>query len=225
MKLTQNESQKFTIFFGFLGDAVNIFFSIFCVFFIPLSEFVLTTNDIKLVFLLLSNFISFSSFIVVFIIEIKRELWLIDHFDYSKRYNSLHLSTYRQKYPQIFERLSDLNCKYFIIYKGASYLFYLNFIFTFILLSFFYYDNYKTIIGLFSSFWFCNTKLSRGSKIAQESVENNAGFSYYNTLSLSFNRIDSKFKRHNSTSNPESVINSLNNSINGTFSDLEETHL
>jgi len=222
MKWSQNDNQKFTIFVGFLGDIINLLFSVFCVFFIPLLDFVITLENYKLVFLLLSNFIAFAAFILIFIIEIKRELWLIDHFDYSKRYNSVHLSSYRQKYPQIFERLSDLNWKYYVLYRVCRWVYYLNYLYTFLMLSIFYYKNYRTIISLFSSFWFCNLKLSRGIKIAEDSVENNTGYSYYNTLSLSFNRIDSKFKRHNSTSNPESAVNSLNNSMNGK---LEETHL
>jgi hypothetical protein len=62
-----------------------------------------------------------------------------------------------------------------------------------------------------------------GINLAKESLENTVGYSYHNTLSLSFNRIDAKFKRHNSTSNPES----LNASINAvkSLSEIEETHL
>ena len=56
--------------------------------------------------------------------------------------------------------------------------------------------------------------------VARDSVENVAGFSYYNTLNLSFNRIDPKFKRHYSTSNPVSLDASIN-SVFGT----EETRL
>ena len=225
MKLSQNTTQKWTIFFGFLGDILNLAFSVFCAFFIPLSNFSLTFEEYKIVFLLLSNFLAFSAFVLIFVIEIKREVWLTDHFDYSKRYSSLHLSSYRQKYPQIFDRLFELNWKYYFLYNLGRYIYYLNFLYTFVTLSYFYFDSYKTIINLFSGFWFCNSKLTRGLKIAEDSLENNAGFSYYNTLSLSFNRIDPKFKRHNSTSNPESNADSLNNSLNGGFLGLEETHL
>jgi hypothetical protein len=148
---------------------------------------------------------------------------LIDHFDYSKRYSSVHLTSYKQRYPQLFERLSELNWKYYIIYRACRIFYYVNFITTSFLLLFYYYGNYKTVTNLFTSFWFCNEKLSKGINLAKESLENTVGYSYHNTLSLSFNRIDTKFKRHNSTSNPES----LNASINAvkSLSEIEETHL
>ena len=101
---------------------------------------------------------------------------------------------------------------------------------SFVLL-FFYYSNYKSATTLFTSFWFCNSKLSKGILVAKESLDNGIGYSYYNTLNLAFNRIDTKFKRHNSTSNPESQTNSNADSLNasyrnGLFCDqLEETKL
>lgn len=224
MKATQNTSQKWNILFGFAGDCFNIFFSVFCALFQSNS---FSFEDITKNLLLLSNFVSFSGFFLVFIIELKREFWLVDHFDYSKRYSSVHLLSYKQNYPQIFDRLSELNWKYFCLYRLCKWVYFLNFIFTLIWFFGFYSYNFKTIIGLFSSFWFCYSKIYRGLKIAEDSLENTLGFSYYNTQSLPFNRIDQKFKRHNSTSNPPSNSVSLHDSLNGGFflDELQETRL
>ena len=103
--MTQNSSQKLNILFGVLGDVTNLFFSLFGILFLPLSStvtFSLCFSDPKVLFILLSNFISLCAFILIIVIEIKREIWLIDHFDYSKRYSSVHLATYKQQYPLIF---------------------------------------------------------------------------------------------------------------------------
>jgi len=222
--MTQNSSQKLNILFGVLGDVTNLFFSLFGILFLPLSStvtFSLCFSDPKVLFILLSNFISLCAFILIIVIEIKREIWLIDHFDYSKRYSSVHLATYKQQYPLIFERLSELNLKYYMVYRICSVIYLLNFLTTSAILLIYFYNDYKTVTGMFTNFWFCNSKLLKGKSIAKESFENNIGHSYYNTLSLSFNRIDPKFKRHDSTSNPDS----LNASLRGTFTELEETHL
>lgn len=222
---SQNTSQKITIILGFVGDFINVIISLFSIFFIPLSITITYDNvfTVQNGIVLISNGICFLQFIFLFAIEIIRELWLINHLDYSKRYGSLHLSSYKDRYPHIFERLKDLNLKYFFVYRISRVFFYLNFIITSIILTYFYYLDYRTITALFLNFWFCHSKLSKGIKIAKDSMENDGGFSYYNTINLSFNRIDPKFKRHQSTSNPVSLEASMNGSIVNVFT--EETRL
>jgi len=216
------------VFFGVITDIIQIVFSVFCLFFIPLSENIsfqtlLSGQDIKIVILFLINIFTFAGFIVIFIIEIKRELWLIHHFDYSKKYSSVHLATYKQRYPQIFEELKDLNWKYFIIYKICRYIYFVNFCFTTIILFGFYFQSYKTITNLLMSIWFCLSKLNKGINVGKESLDNSIGYSFYNTVNLSFNRIDMKFKRHASNSD---IIDSLNASFRSMPGVLEnETHL
>ena len=219
---------KRVVLFGVLTDIIQAVFSVFCIFFIPLSEnitlkTVFSGQDIKIVILVLINIFSFAGFIVIFIIEIKRELWLIHHFDYSKKYSSVHLATYKQHYPQIFEELTDLNWKYYIIYKICRYIYLINFCLTIIILLTFYFQSYKTLTNLFMGFWFCFSKLNKGFNLAKESLDNSIGYSFHNTVSLSFNRIDMKFKRHASNSD---VIDSLNASFRSMPGMLEtETRL
>ena len=135
---SQNTSQKITIFSGFVGDFINTFISIFSLFFIPLTiplgTFTITTYTIFTV-----NTLCFLSFIFLFLFEIKRELWLINHLDYSKRYSSLHLSSYKDQYPHLFDQLSTLNVKYFLTYRIVRIAFYINFLTTSTALVYLYY--------------------------------------------------------------------------------------
>lgn len=220
MRMQQNTSQKITIASGFLGDFLNTIVCVFSIFFIPLEKYNLFS--VQNYVLLVSNFICFLSFVVLFTVEILRELWMVKHFDYSKKYSSLHLTTYRERYPHIFNKLSEMNLKYFITYKTTRIIFYINHTITCFVLLYFYYLSYQTITSLFINFWFCHGKLTKGLQVAKDSIENNIGYSYYNTVNMSFNRIDPGFKRHYSTSNPESNSDSLNASFNNT---IETTRL
>jgi hypothetical protein len=219
---------KRIVFFGVITDFIQIVFTVFCIFFIPLSEHItleslVSNRDTKIIVLFLINIVTFAGFIVIFFIEIKRELWLIQHFDYSKKYSSVHLATYKQRYPQLFEDLTDLNWKYYIIYRICKYIYLFNFCFTAIIVFGFYFQSYKTITNFLMSFWFCYSKLNKGCVVAKESLDNSIGYSFYNTVNLSFNRIEMKYKRHVSNSD---VIDSLNSSFRSIPGVLElETHL
>jgi hypothetical protein len=63
------------------------------------------------------NLISWISFIVLYVFELHREIWLVRTFDYSKRYNSLHLVKYKNDYPELFSRLEKFNNQYFVIHN------------------------------------------------------------------------------------------------------------
>ena len=204
---SQNISQKWNVVWGFLGDCSGVVIGVFSLFFVPLSQTFAITNysdlwsNKEIISLVAVNSFTLFIFMLLFIIELRREIWLIDHLDYSKRYSSVHLTTYKDRYPDIFAKLNDINMKYFTIYKGAKYMLFVNAIVSTVILIFYYYYNYQTITSLFTNFWFCYSKITKGLSLAKESLDNSVGNSYYNTQSLSFNRIDPNFKVHDSTSN------------------------
>ena len=219
MPVSQDNDQRMAILGGAIGDAINIIMATFLIVFIPMSIMIDLTH-IQMVVLLILNTACFTVFLGLFLFEIKRELWLINHLDYSKRYNSVHLATYKDQYPAIFDELAQYNFRYFIFYIITKWVFFINFFTSSFIIIYFYYLDYKTITSLVLSFWFSYSKIRKGLRISKDSLEVDSGFSYYNTLSLSFNRIDTKFKQHYSSSNIESLNSSFREEPKH-----EETHL
>jgi hypothetical protein len=65
----------------------------------------------------------------------------------------------------------------------------------------FNYGDHTTITTLFTNIWFSWSKLASGMNVATLSLRDGIGYSYYNTLNLSYNRIDVAYKKHISSSN------------------------
>jgi hypothetical protein len=213
----QNTHQIFTIIWGFFGDIIGIAISSLAIVFIPqsrdysidnLTPFELTVG--------IFNALTLLFFFYLYIHEIRRELWLVKNLDYSKRYDSLHLKTYKRQYPELFNTLGIINIGYYKVYKIALALFIMNTALSATLIIGFTYTDYKTITTLFTNSWFCFSKIMKGIEISQESIKHGIGYSYYNTQNMSFNRIDASMKRHISVSKQSSPspVSSLNNSLN-----------
>ncbi len=152
------------------------------------------------------NLLAAIIFIILYYIEIRREIWLVYHFDYSRRYHSLHLTKYHRDYPQLFSTLDTYNQPYYRIYRIARIIVIANIISSSIIIITMNYKaigliDYKTVTSLFTNFWLTFSKVSRGIAIACESLNSNLGIAYYNTQNLSFNRIDPLYKNHISNSN------------------------
>lgn len=215
----QNVKQKITVFTNSFFEFISITISSLAFWFIP--QF--TEYDFTILFNLESlewywilvinmNIISTIAFWILYINEIKRELWLINTFDYSKKYDSLHLSKYKKEYPELFVTLENYNWNYYMVYYINKIFLISNILFSSSIIIYINKVNYKTLTSLFINFWICYSKISKGLDIAKESIQHNIGYAYYNTQNLSFNRIDPKVKKHVSTSNLPSMNNSMNNS-------------
>jgi len=239
----QNKQQLINVFFNFINEFIGI--SISTIYFWTIPKLTLSTPQIINthilqtnltltpydIIVLISNFITLLFIIYLYITEIKREVWLITHFDYSNRYDNLHLTTYRTSYPRLFETLKPMNLKYQRLYKILRILCIINFLISSSIIVSLEFSDYKTVTTLFTNGYLIYSKYSKGLKVAGDSVASEIGYSYFNTQSISFNRIDSKYKTHHSNSNLEnsrnpnpegssgsinsnSPNNSLNNSIN-----------
>ena len=203
---SQNAKQYIGVLTGFIGDFTSIIFSNILIYSIPMRS----SYDIRLLSpvetsIFISNVFTLLIFIYLHYIEIKREFWLIKHFDYSRRYNSLHLQTYKTQYPALFEFLNILNSKYYRIYYITRIAYLINFVASSIYILTFNYANYTTATTLFTNIWFCWSKLASGINIASQSIKDGIGYSYYNKLNLSYNRIDVAYKTHQSNSNIDGV--------------------
>jgi hypothetical protein len=205
---SQNLQQSFSIFHRCLGDFVSVSIGTLCVVFVPQQLFIIDNLSIIVLFILSVNILTMFLFMYLFFVELKREFWLVNHFDYSKRYDSLHLQTYKTRYPELFTHLKKINYDYYNLYYALRILYILNILCSASYIVGFNFLDYKTITSLLTSSWFCLSKIRNGIDVSKQSIEYEIGYSYYNIQNLSFNRIDPAFKKHYSTSN----VNSLNDS-------------
>lgn len=201
----QNTRQILSIIWGFVGDVIGITISNLMIIFVPQSREYTFDNLTPLELTTgIMNSITLLFFFYLYVHEIRRELWLVRNLDYSKRYDSLHLKTYKRQYPELFGILANINIAYYTVYKIALALFIVNTCISISLVIGFNYLDYKTVTTLFTNSWFCFSKISKGIEISQESIKHGIGYSYYNTQNMSFNRIDASMKRHVSTSKASS---------------------
>jgi hypothetical protein len=219
IKNNQNYKQKITVITSFFVEFISISISSLAFWFIPQSieyNFTILFNLQSLewywILVINMNIISTIAFWILYIFEIKREFWLINTFDYSKKYDSLHLSKYKKDYPDIFLNLENYNWNYYMVYYINKIFLISNILFSSVIIIYVNKENYKTITCLFTNFWICYSKISKGLDIAKDSIQYNIGYAYYNTQNLSFNRIDPQIKKHFSTSNLPSMNNSRINS-------------
>jgi hypothetical protein len=213
----QNTRQILSIAWGFAGDIIGITISNLMIIFVPQSkEYAVDTLTPLELSVGIFNSFTLLFFFYLYIHEIKRELWLVRNLDYSKRYDSLHLKTYKRQYPELFNTLANINIAYYTVYRIALVLFIINTCISTSLVIGFNYIDYKTVTTLFTNSWFCFSKISKGIEISQESLKHGIGYSYYNTQNMSFNRIDASMKRHVSTSKVSSPSPSPADSMNET---------
>lgn len=241
----QNTKQKINVITNFLTEILSITISSLAFWFIPQNNeytytiiFNIQSLEWYLLLVINMNIISTMSFYILYYIEIKREFWLINNFDYSRKYDSLHLNKYKKEYPDIFSKLEKINWQYYMIYYINRIFLYSNIIFSTTIIIYVNKLNYKTITSLFTNFSICYSKINKGLDIAKESIHQNIGYAYYNSLYLSFNRIDGKIKKHFSNSNlpsmnnsrinsrrssvtSENLTNSLNNSLNNSQNNVK----
>lgn len=218
---TQNNQQFISLISAFLSEFISITISNLSIWFIPQSttysydivQYIIF-QEWYIILICLVNLLSWLAFIALYCIEIYREIWLIRNFDYSKRYSSVNLTRYKSDYPEIFSMLDRINYLYFYAYYIIRWIVFTNIIISSSIIIKYNYSDYKTITTLFINFWIAYNKVNSGISIARESAKNNSGNAYFNTLKMSFNRIDPRIKRHISTSNMPSVENSPEGSLN-----------
>ena len=154
-----------------------------------MSENVTNLTDYN-IFVLAFNFFTMFYFIILYVREIRRERWMITHLEYDKNHNEYNLQTFAEKYPRIMERLKKHNQLYFTTYVYLRYLYFLNIVFSAVLLFYFYYLDYRTTTTFVTNIILCWAKVFKGYFMARRSMKENIALSYYNTQFISFNSID-----------------------------------
>lgn len=231
----QNTQQYITLYSGSITEFLGMVIANLPFWFVPQSiEYsynvitILPFLELHYILLVIFNFISVIWLCILYIIEIRREKWLIKKLDYSKKYSNIHLTKYKKDYPELFHILDNHNALYYKIYFITKWLLAINIIYSCIVILAFYNIGYKTISALFTNVLLCYNKVRRGLQIGKECISSGIGYSYYNTQHLSYNRIDASIKKHHSDSNinasngglsvPNSRLHSRRGSIAGSAS-------
>lgn len=168
-------------------------------------------------FVLAFNFIVLVYFIYIYYIELRREKWLITHLDYSIDKTDDNMQVLKQEYPEIIQQMQMLNKQYMIAYKYLHILYIANFIFSAILVIYYYYLDFRTITSLLTNFILCTKKINVGRTISRESYEKCLAISFYNVKNIGFNDIDRKFTKDTNLETTTINITTINNNNNETL--------
>jgi len=144
-------------------------------------------------FVLAFNFVTLGYFIYLYYIELKRETWLINNFDYDKEKPDENILTLKDTFPEVMEILQKYNYRYMLTYKYLLILYIANFAFTAVLVLYYYYLDYRTVTALLTNVTLCSNKIRIGRSVSKESYEKEHAYSFYNTKNLGFNVIDHRY--------------------------------
>jgi hypothetical protein len=141
-------------------------------------------------FVLAFNFFTLGYFIYLYTVELRREKWMIDNLDYDKEKTDDNIITLKDLYPEIMERLKWHNMKYMQTYKYLHVIYIMNFIFSAVLVLYYYYLDYRTATTLVTNTILCSNKIRIGRQLAIQSAKKDYAYSFYNNKNISFNIID-----------------------------------
>lgn len=200
---SQDTQQKINVTFNFLSDGFRVVMASLLSVFVPqncngqicsLNEN-LTGLSAFNIFTLVFNFFTLFCFLLLYTIELRREKWMIEYFDYEKEADELHLSTYRQIYPEVFKILDNFNKAYFKAYSYLKYVYVINFFFSAILVLYLYYYDYRSVTVLLTNVALCWAKITHGNQLSKDSLQKGIAYSFFNVKNLSFNVMDKKWLR------------------------------
>ena len=144
-------------------------------------------------FVLAFNFLTLGYFIYLYTIELRREKWMIDNLDYDKEKPDDAILTLKESHPEIMQQLQSHNAKYMRTYKYLHVIYTMNFLFSAVLVLYYYYLDYRTATTLVTNTILCSNKIRIGRELAIQSAKKEFAFSFYNNKNISFNTIDSRF--------------------------------
>ncbi len=144
-------------------------------------------------FVLAFNFFTLGYFIYLYTIELRREKWMIDNLDYDKEKTDDAILTLKESHPEIMEQLQTHNAKYMRTYKYLHVIYTMNFLFSAVLVLYYYYLDYRTATTLVTNTILCSNKIRIGRELAIQSAKKDFAYSFYNNKNISFNTIDASY--------------------------------
>lgn len=159
------------------------------------------------------NFFTLFCFIYLYIIELKRENWMIVTLQYDETKNEHNIVNLKEEYPEVITQLQIHNKKYYRAYSILQYLYIANFVCSAFLVIYYYYYDYRTATTLLANTALCWSKISHGKEVAQKSYKNEYAYSYFNIKHLSFNAIDPKYQKKDDLQIVETDIDNIRKNV------------
>jgi hypothetical protein len=146
-------------------------------------------------------------FSLLYFIEIKRDEWLMKHFELDTDKADSNLDFFRTKYRPLFQKLNNYNTMYFMCYKSICVIYICNVGISLVILYYAYYDL-TTITVMLTNISLCSNKIYNGIVVSKSSLEKNIPMCYYSKIFLSFNKIDENYITRDETG-PFSSLNRI----------------
>ncbi len=161
-----------------------------------------TYNEFVIVF----NFLTLGLFIYLYILQNRRETYMITHLDADKKHAVTSFTTNCKDYPKIVNRVVEYNKKLQLFTKLVSIFFYLNAIFSGILVCYYYYDGFRTATTLIANILLVSSKLfSMWSVMTECNSEPQLALSTYQVMPVGYNIIDDDYIAKTVNVNKDSI--------------------
>jgi hypothetical protein len=145
-------------------------------------------------FVIAFNFITLGLFLYLYTIQNRRETYLITHLDADKKHSITSFIDNCKDYPKIVSRVVEYNKKLQLFTKIVSFFFYLNAIFSGILVGYFYYDGFRTATTLIANVLLVSSKLfSMWSVMTDCNNDPQLALSTYQVMPVGYNVIDNDY--------------------------------
>lgn len=200
---SQNTQQRISVVSNFCSDSFSVVMASLLSVFVPQNCIdhicSLAENFTDLisynVFTLAFNFLTLFLFVILYVIELKREKFMINHFEYNVNLPEKHLLSFENEFPNVFQKFFKLNKHYFLSYKYLFFMYNLNFLFSSILILYYYYYDYRSVTVLLTNVLLCFKKIKKGYDVSEKSLQSKLAYSFFNVVHLSFNDMDPKLKK------------------------------
>ena len=145
-------------------------------------------------FVLFYNFFTLMYFIYFYYVQSKRETYFISHLEINKNKADNSLEENLSNYSKILNKVSMFNKSVFNITKMCVINFYINCIFSCVLIFYYYYDGFRSVSTLLTSVLLVSQKLYSVYSISSECLKDKKLALSLNQLEpVSFNDIDPNY--------------------------------
>ena len=155
------------------------------------------------------NFITFSSILILYFIEINRENWCIQHLDIDDEKSTNNLDEEIENYPEFKIKMKQLNTNYIYSIYTSIFFMLINFVISGVTI----YQSYAGInsINTFLSFFMLVfIKLYNSWTVASLSIKNERANSAYMKEPKTYNTIDIDYKKDKPNEKKESDDSNIN---------------
>jgi hypothetical protein len=127
---------------------------------------------------------------ILYFIELKRDQWILKHFETDKRKLCLDMDDFTLQYRYLFEKLKNYNVIYYVSYKMIIIIYISNTILSSFLVYIYFYDI-TTLTFLIGNILLCSQKVYYGMRVSYNSYVKNLPMCYFLKNFISFNTIKS----------------------------------